>query len=160
MAFIDWIENSALGIWMIDSLWAYPIILSTHAVGMSIVVGTIVMLDLRLLGYAKTAPISSFKSMFVVTWLGVTLNLLSGIALFCSDPAQFLFHPVFLTKIALMISGVVSFYFLWRELGKYYVAAGVEIESSGKIKLLAHLTLIIWFTVIVSGRLIAYVELA
>jgi len=160
MAFIVWAENSALGIWMVDSIWAYPIVLSTHAIGMSIVVGTIVMLDLRLLGYAKLAPISSFKSMFVVTWLGVALNFLSGIALFFSDPAQFLFHPVFLTKIGLMIIGVLSFYFLWRELGKHDAVAEVEIESSARIKLLAHLTLIIWFSVIVAGRLIAYVEIS
>ena len=68
MAFVNWVENSVLGIWMVDSLWAYPIVLSTHAVGMSIVVGTVVMIDLRLLGYAGDAPLDSFKSMFAVTW--------------------------------------------------------------------------------------------
>ena len=73
MAFVSWVENSALGTWMVDSLWAYPIVLSTHAVGMSIVVGTVVMIDLRLLGYAGDAPLDSFKSMFAVTWLGVLL---------------------------------------------------------------------------------------
>ena len=47
MNFVDWVENTALGLWMADSLWAYPIVLATHAVGMSIVVGTIVMIDRR-----------------------------------------------------------------------------------------------------------------
>ena len=77
MAFVDWIESTALSIWMIDSIWAYPIVLSTHAVGMSIVVGTIVIVDLRILGFASKIPLNSFGRLFIVSWIGVALNFLS-----------------------------------------------------------------------------------
>jgi len=160
MAFVSWIENSALGIWMVDSLWAYPIVLSTHAVGMSIVVGTVVMIDLRLLGYAGDAPLDSFKSIFAVTWLGVVLNFLSGVALFTSDPEKFFYHPVFWIKIGLMITGVFSVYLLWREILMNEGNTQGNFEPSSKIKILACFSLLLWFSVIVAGRLIAYVELS
>ena len=83
---------------MIDSIWGYPIVLSAHAVGMSIVVGTVLMIDLRVLGLAGDAPLASFRNMFWVTWFGVFLNFTSGVALFASDPAKFLVHPAFWNK--------------------------------------------------------------
>ncbi len=160
MEFVDWVENSALGIWMLDSLWAYPIALSTHAVGMSIVVGTVVMLDLRLLGFAGNAPLAAFRNMFALTLIGVILNFLSGIALFSSDPAQFLYHPVFWIKIGLMLTGVISIYFLWRQIQRDNENSNEDFKSSPKVKILAGFSLLIWFSVIVAGRLIAYVELS
>jgi hypothetical protein len=79
VGFIDWVENSALGLWMVDSIWAYPIVLSMHAVGMAIVVGTVIMVDLRLRGFARDTPPGALKNMFTVTWFGVALNFLSGV---------------------------------------------------------------------------------
>ena len=108
MEFVSWVEESALGIYMLDSIWGYPIVLSAHAVGMAIVVGTVLMIDLRLVGFVGRAPLDSFKNIFFVTWIGVALNLLSGIALFASDPEKFTFHYVFWIKIGLMLAGVAS----------------------------------------------------
>lgn len=155
MEFVSWVENSALGIWMLDSIWGYPIVLSSHAVGMSIVVGTVLMIDLRVLGYAGDAPLPSFRNMFYVTWFGVFLNFASGVALFSSDPAKFLYHPVFWTKIGLMGAGVLSVYLLWGSLS----ASGGAAAETNKVKNLARFSMLLWLGVIIAGRLIGYVEL-
>ena len=159
MEFVNWIENSALGIWMVESVWAYPIVLSTHAVGMSIVVGTVIIIDLRLLGYAGNAPLDLFKIMFAVTWVGVVLNFMSGLALLASDPAKFFYHPVFWTKIGLIITGIFSVYLLWQVVTRDDGITKENFVPSSKVKLLACLSLVLWLSVIVAGRLIAYVEL-
>jgi hypothetical protein len=158
LGFVNWVENSMLGVWMVDSLWAYPIVLAMHAVGMAIVVGTVIMVDLRLLGYASNASLESLRSMFGVTWLGVALNFLSGVALFASNPEQFVYHPVFWIKIGLMLTGVFSFVYLLKELNRVGTNTGADFESTGKIKTLAVMSLFIWSGVIVAGRLIAYLE--
>ncbi len=155
MEFVSWVENSALGIWMLDSIWGYPIVLSAHAVGMSIVVGTVLMIDLRVLGYAGDAPLQAFRNMFYVTWFGVFLNFASGVALFASDPAKFLYHPVFWTKIGLMVLGVLSVYLLWGSLS----AAGAGAAETRKVKNLARISMLLWLGVIIAGRLIGYMEL-
>jgi len=159
MEFVNWVENSALGIWMIDSLWAYPLILSAHAVGMSIVVGTIVMIDLRLLGFAGGVALEAFRGIFAVTWIGVALNLLSGVALFSADPMKFFYHPLFWTKISLMLMGVVMAFLTWKQVRHETDSGGTGAVSSGRIRLFAGASLLLWFGVIVAGRLIAYVEL-
>ena len=158
MTFIDWVENSALGIWMVDSIWAYPIMLSMHAVGMSIVVGTVFMIDFRILGFAKEAPLTSFEGMLKVTWIGVLLNFLSGVALFASNPEQFLFNPLFWTKIGLMVLGVLSVFALWQKITSLLVEAGVMLEATSAVKNLARFSLLLWLGVIIAGRLVAYID--
>jgi hypothetical protein len=158
VAFIDWVENSALSIWMVDSIWAYPIMLSMHAVGMSIVVGTVFMIDFRILGFAKEAPLTSFGGMLKVTWLGVTLNFLSGVALFASNSEQFLFNPLFWTKIGLMVLGVLSVFALWRKITHQHVDGATMVEATGSVKHLARFSLLLWLGVIIAGRLVAYID--
>ena len=50
MSFLQWLETSALAEWVAASLWGYPITLTSHGVGLAIVVGIIFMLSFRLLG--------------------------------------------------------------------------------------------------------------
>ena len=158
MNFIEWVEISSLSLWMVDSIWAYPIVLATHAVGMSIVVGTILMINFRVLGFATQVRLISFNKVFIATWLGVVLNLLSGVALFTVDPEHFLYHPVFWTKIGFVISGLLFVYLLLRELKASGQDSSDRIGPSFKAKTIASLTLLIWLSAIVAGRLIAYVE--
>ena len=62
MAFFEWLEYTRLAVWVGESLWGYPIMISLHAIGLGTVVGILVMLDLRILGsfdgmpYGSTTP--------------------------------------------------------------------------------------------------------
>lgn len=158
MNFVEWVENSSLGLLMLDSIWAYPIVLATHAVGMSIVVGTIIIIDLRVLGYASQVRLTSFNNVLIATWFGAILNFLSGVALFTVDPEHFLYHPIFWTKIGLVIAGLIFVYLLLRELEASGQDSSERFESSRKAKTIASLSMLLWLGAIVAGRLIAYVE--
>ena len=160
MDFVAWVEESALGIYMLDSIWGYPIVLSAHAVGMAIVVGTVLMIDLRLVGFVGRAPLDSFKNIFFVTWIGVALNLLSGIALFASDPEKFTFHYVFWIKIGLMLAGVFSVFLLWSQVHRDGAGGEADFEPSPRLKMLAWFSMLLWFLVILTGRLVGYIEMA
>ena len=158
MDFLIWLENTALGLWVAQSIWGYPIVLSSHAVGMAIVVGTVVMISLRLLGFARDMPITSFNNLSVVAGAGVLLNVLSGLALFSGDPTKFFYHPVFWIKILLIILGVLSVWWALR------IARLTRDVSTGKLevpvdaKVFAFLSLVFWPGAIIAGRLIAYME--
>lgn len=158
MNFVEWVENSSLGLLMLDSIWAYPIVLATHAVGMSIVVGTIIIIDLRVLGYASQVRLTSFNNVLIATWFGAILNFLSGVALFTVDPEHFLYHPIFWTKIGLVIAGLLFVYLLLRELKASGQDSSERFESSRKAKTIASLSMLLWLGAIVAGRLIAYVD--
>ena len=157
MNILYWLEDSVIGVWVAQS-WGYPVVLSAHAVGMSIVVGTVLMINIRLLGFSPTLALSFFNNLTRVAWLGVGLNVLSGLALFSGNPVKFFFHPVFWIKIALIVLGGLSVWWGLRS------CRGAEtnnhaLESNTKIKVVAAFSIIFWLGAIVAGRLIAYFKL-
>jgi len=157
MPVFEWLETSALAIWVGESLWGYPIMLGTHAVGLAIVVGIFVMLDLRMLRVIRGVSFNAFLSLFRLAWIGLIFNTLSGTALFTSQATTFVESAPFLIKISAVLAGVVLGVLIQKRL-KARVAewdeSGANIESSAKV--LATLSLVCWIGAIFAGRLIAY----
>ena len=151
MEFLTWLENSGVGIWIRESLWGYPIVLSSHAVGMAVVVGMVTMIDIRVLGFASKIPISSFNSLFNLTWAGFALNFVSGCLLFTGDPVKFYLSNPFRIKISLIILGMISVWLLLRAVKDTDTG-----PASSKARYIAILSLLFWFGAITAGRLTAY----
>ncbi len=157
MSFLYWLEESMLGVWVGQS-WGYPLVLSCHAVGMAVVVGTVIMINLRLLGFARAMPVSFFLELSRVTLLGVILNIASGLALFSGNPLKFFYHPAFWIKLVLIVLGSLS---LWLGLRKVRLKSpDDESQAIGRTgELVAGFSLLCWLGAIVAGRLIAYFKL-
>ena len=149
MEILSAIENSGVGVWIRESLWGYPIVLSCHAIGMAIVVGTFTMVDIRVLGFARGVPITAFNRLLTIGWLGFLLNLVSGCLLFTGDAQRFFFQGVFEIKMGLIILGGIVMWLLVRALKAD--------PDSVKVKYLASLSLAAWFGAIIAGRLTAYI---
>ena len=143
------IENSGVGVWIRESMWGYPIVLSSHAIGMAIVVGVFTMVDIRVLGFAKAIPITAFNRLLTIGWLGFLLNFISGCLLFTGDSRRFFFQGVFEIKMVLIMLGGIAMWRLTRTLK-------VKPDSTAA-KRLAALSLVLWFGAIIAGRLTAYI---
>ena len=153
----EWLETTALAIWVGESLWGYPIMLGMHAIGLAIVVGIFVMLDLRMLRVIRGVSFHAFLSLYRLAWIGLIFNTISGSALFTSQATTFVESVPFLIKISSVVAGVIVGIFIQRRL-KLRVAdwdnADTNIESSATA--LAALSLVCWIGAIFAGRLIAY----
>ena len=157
MSFLYWLEQSMIGVWVAQS-WGYPLVLSCHAVGMAIVVGTVIMINLRLLGFATAIPFSFFLELSRVTLFGVILNIASGLALFSGNPLKFFYHPAFWIKLSLILLGSLSVW--WGLRSVRLMSPGTELmTASNTVKLVASFSLFCWLGAIVAGRLIAYFKL-
>ena len=105
MNFLIWLQDSALGTWVAGSIWGYPIVLACHALGMAVVAGTVTMICIRILGFARAVPLTLFARLPAVAWAGLVLNIVTGLALFSGDPVKFFYHPVFWIKIIAYYNG-------------------------------------------------------
>jgi hypothetical protein len=154
-AFFHTLQDSAFSAWVVgsDSIWAYPMILTMHTVGLGVVVGSAIVIDLRLLGVGPAIPIAEIRRVFPMFWLGFLINLVSGVMLFVSEAADKATQPVFLIKLLLVISGVIVTSRIRR------VAFGrdwVPTSASARVRTLAMASLALWTGAIVTGRLMAY----
>lgn len=148
MGFLLWYEESPIGDFIRESLWGYPIVLSSHGVGMAIVMGVAVALCFRVLGFAKGISILAFDKLFIVGWIGFIINLVSGLILFANTASVYFFQGTFQLKIGAIVAGGI--------LMKFVMNSVRENKSPAVQKSLAAVCVICWTTGLVTGRLMAY----
>ena len=152
------IEASALGQAMRQWLWLYPAVETVHIVGIAILVGSIAVLDLRLLGFSRAIPVRRLAA-HVLPWSigSFVLILPTGMALFVAHASELIGKPVFALKICLiMAAGINAAVFhagVFRSAGQW----DVDTAPPPMARAAAALSLLLWFSVIACGRLLAYV---
>ena len=153
MGFLAWLEATGFpGEWVRSSTAGYPSMIALHALGMAIMVGLSLLLDLRILGWFAGIPLQSLRRFFGLAWVGFGINFISGSALFSAQATSYIVDWVFMTKMTLVLLGAVTAGFLQPAVAK--VAPGAEL--TGGTKAVAGVAIVIWVVAIVMGRLTAY----
>lgn len=152
---LEQLETSSLAIWVAESLYGYPIVLGLHAIGLAIVVGLLIFVDLRLLGFLGDIRLSALLGPMKLAWIGFAVNALSGFALFSSQATYIIYSPPFLIKIGLVILGAIIAFHIQRQTAKN-VDGWEESSVPSSIKAAAVISLLCWMGAIIAGRLIAY----
>jgi hypothetical protein len=151
------IEMSALGQAMRQWLWLYPAVEIVHLVGIALLVGSIIVLDLRLLGLSRTLPVRKLASHVLPgSAAGLALILPSGLAMFVAHATDLMGNPVFVLKICLiMAAGINAAAF---HAGVFRGAAAWDVDATPPLtaRAAAALSLLLWISVIACGRLLAY----
>lgn len=75
---LQWLESTVMAR---ESLWGYPIVLASHAAGMAILTGIVLIVNLRILELARDIPLSSFKAIPTVWLFGLAINVGAGVML-------------------------------------------------------------------------------
>lgn len=152
-----WIEDTALAEWVQISAWGYPMMITLHSVGLAIVVGLAVAIDLRLLGRFRAIPFVSLKTFFGVAWVGFLVNFLSGAALFSSKAASnYITNVPFLIKMGFVLAGVATIGYQQTALARLGDAHGADVVVPRGLRTAALVSLLVWAGATVTGRLIAY----
>ena len=154
-AFFIAVEASWLSAWVRESpsMLAFPTILALHALGMALLVGANVAMDLRVLGLAPRIPFSVLDALFPVMKIGFWVNAVSGILLLLAYPTKALTNPLFYAKLVLIAAALLFARSIWRRMpGKHEtVASGVAPP-----RVLAGISLATWAAAIFAGRFLAY----
>jgi len=151
------IEMSALGVAMRQSLWLYPIVEIVHLAGIGLLFGSIVILDLRLLGLSRGLPVRRLAA-HVLPWTLASFLLIvpSGLAMFTAHAGDFIASPVFALKMGLILAaGVNAAVF---HAGAMRGASDWDVNRAPPraARVAAALSLLAWISVIACGRLLAY----
>jgi hypothetical protein len=156
MEFLRWLEKEPLGAWVRESEWGYPIVLCAHAVGMAIVVGCVLMVNARVLGYGRSIAIAQLRGLSWVAWSGFAVNAVSGLLLYFGNARRLTETAAFQVKILLLVIGGAMVWLLWRTLRSEAGALEPNASSSNRLKLIAAASTLTWIGVILAGRTIGY----
>ncbi len=159
-SFVTTIENSAIGEWMRGHLLAMPWVNAIHVLCVTVVFGTILVVDLRLLGFFDRARAVTrvAHEMLWLTWLAFAGAVVSGVLFFAANATTYWFNMPFRFKmLAIALAGVnmLVFQFVtWRGVQAW----DRDVPTPRAAKLAGALSILLWITVLVLGRVIGFTK--
>ena len=157
--FALWLSTTSPSVFLQEhNAWAIPTIQSVHIVGIAMVMGSVVMIDLRILGWAGTDQTLGQTVRRFGPWLTGSLWLLlaTGILMIVGEPVRELVSFSFWLKMAMVALGTAIAVLFLRGLRRHEQHWERTLMHLPSVRTLAVLTFLIWACVIVLGRLIGY----
>jgi hypothetical protein len=152
LPFFQWCENSGLIVAMRSSKWLFPVIESMHLMGLALIGGAVLVVDLRLLGFGLWRTPVAQVARDAQRWLLVSLFVMlpTGFLLFMSSATKCYYLPAFWVKMTSLFLALVFTFAVRRK-----VALADETRMSPVwSKLVALVSLSLWSSVGIAGRLI------
>lgn len=148
-----WLKSTALSAYIAGG-WTWAICETLHFFGLCLLIGSIGMLDLRLLGVAKKLPVGPIHQLIPWGMFGFALCIISGALFVTGDPDSFLQRDTFQLKMLfVLLAGInvlIFYLFMFREVE----ALGPGDDAPFRAKAVAATSLFLWFAVIYYGRLL------
>lgn len=153
LPFFEWCEATAIGTAVRRSLWAFPVIEAIHLLGLCVLGGSVLLVDMRMLGLGlkrqRITDLASYARPFQVA--SVALLIATGVLLFLSEAIKCFYNTSFWVKMITLII-VLLFTFTVRE----RTLRNEALDTSTRSRLVGAASIALWFTVAAAGRWIGF----
>lgn len=154
MGFLTSLGESGLANAILATAWAFPALEILHYAGIILWLGSVAMLDFRLIGWSRTVPLHDFN-LGPGAWIGGLLTLVTGVLMFIALPTSYAANAVFWIKILLLIVATgLPFFFHAKHLTDS--ARWEHGPPPAGARIAGAVSLILWFGVLVAGRFMVY----
>ena len=136
--------------------WAWPIAESLHFVGLTLLVGTIFLFDLRLLGVGSQIPIGAVHRLIPFGLAGFACNAVTGVMFVMSEPDQYIYNPSFHWKVLFITLAGLNAGMFYLTSYRRVVAPGAPAGTRPLVRVIAVASISLWIGVIVAGRLLTF----
>lgn len=146
------IEATQLASYLKVSRWGYASVNAIHILGIALLIGAIIPLDLRLLGFWQRLRLDDLARVLVpVAACGLLIAIVAGALLFSAGASDYLSLKLFLFKMVLVATGMVSAILA-------HVRFGLWLQRAPPPKLVAVISVVCWLGALAAGRMIAFVS--
>ena len=155
---LDWLQATSLAIQIRDSLILFPLLESIHVIGLSLVFGTILIVDLRLLGVASTHRSFQRLASDTLKWTmaAFLLTAVTGALMFMTNATVYFHNTYFRMKVALLALAGLNALLFELTSRRSVTTWGMSGTAPPLARSVATVSLIIWVGVIVTGRMIGF----
>jgi hypothetical protein len=139
------------------SFWVYPLVNAAHIVGLALLFGAIVPLDLRLLGIWRAVPLAAMSRILLpVAIAGLMLAVSTGALLFSVRATEYILMPLFWLKFSLIAGAIANALLLRLSLAWAVLEHSDLSGTTPRLQLAGALSIGLWLAVIIAGRIIGY----
>ena len=150
------LRTSPPGVWVRHSVWGWPVLESLHFMGMSVLIGTIGLFDLRLLGFARGVPYAALHRLIPLGIGAYTLNLLTGLVFLSGMPDQYLWNPAFRFKVTFMAVAGLNVLFFYSRVFRRLQTLSPDSAPPFSARVAGAVSLAMWIGVMSAGRLLTF----
>lgn len=153
---VVWLQHTSLSSAVTGNPWIWPVLETLHFLGLSLLIGTIGLFDLRLLGMGKGLPPGLLGRLIPWGMAGFAINVITGTLFFVGEPANYVNNIAFyfkMTFVALAGINVLAFYLT---MAKKVEALGPSEDAPLGAKVVAVASLALWIGVMAAGRLLTF----
>ena len=156
--FLGWLGETPWSVALLESLYAWPLVESTHVLTLGLFVGATIVMDLRLTGLAfRDVPVQAFTGRLLPwTHAGFIVMTVTGLLLFYSQPLRYYHNIFFRVKVLVMIAAGINAFVFHRGAHRHAAAWGADAMPPRAVRIAGTVSLAAWALVVVAGRLIAY----
>jgi len=152
---IAWMADTRVAHFMGEWKWAWPWAEALHFIGMALLFGSVLVMDIRLMGFfRKYVSIHAVHALTPWALIGFSINLLTGMCFFIKDAARYVPNPSFIFKMGMILLAGINFLVFWFKIRKDSHDWKDDEQSSLSAKLVGATSLIVWTLVIWGGRMI------
>lgn len=152
------LEATDLAVALRNSVWSYPLVNAAHLIGVALLVGSIVPLDLRLLGAWRSVPLAPLGGVLTrIAGAGLVIAMIFGTLLFITRASEYITSNIFISKMVVVAVGTANA----RALRMMWPAHVSEITATdgktpARLQLAAGMSLATWLGALTLGRLVGY----
>jgi hypothetical protein len=141
-----------------NSIWSYPLVNTAHILGVALLIGSVVPLDLRLLGLWGSMPLAPLRAVLTRTaGIGLGLAIIFGTLLFITRATEYAASNLFIAKMILVLLGTANTLMLRipTQPPESQIAS-TRVKPSARLRVAAGISLATWLSALTLGRLIGY----
>lgn len=154
--FVHWLAETPVSHFIRNELWLIPTVQTLHILGIAAVIGSTMLLELRVLGVAARGQSlgSVVHRLSPWLWRALILLFITGSILVTGEPGRSLVNPLFQIKMALLVVAIVLTLVMRARLAPTLRQGGDSAPVSAKV--LALILILVWIAIVFAGRWIAY----
>ena len=155
-ALVDWMESTWINGLVIGYPWTWAVLESLHFLGLCLLIGAMLIMDLRLIGFQRIIPVTAVHSLMPVAIVGFVINLVTGLGFLFGDPLTYLINPAFQIKMGLVLLAGLNFLLYYIRVDPLLARNAQAAATPVLAKAVGAASLAFWFGVLTYGRLLPY----
>jgi hypothetical protein len=156
--FCRWLNDTGPATALRESLWVFPVVETIHVLSITLLAGSIAVLDLRLLGIIlRGERVSSVaRQVLPVVWTGFASLVITGVLLFGAEAEKSFSNPAFRIKLLLLVlaglNPLIYYRTVYRRIEQWDASTAIPLSA----RLAGATSIVLWFAIIAAGRATAY----
>jgi hypothetical protein len=152
----DWMQTTWVHHVVLDYAWSWPTLETLHFLGLCTLIGSLLVMDLRLIGFQTVIPLRAVHALAPVAIVSFAINLITGLGFVISVPRMYTGNWSFWAKMICIVLAGVNFAFYYTAIEPKLLKAGPDAPTPFSAKAIGATSLILWFSVLSFGRLLPY----